>query len=104
MSVGPRLLLQDDPGDAVYRAPNSVPGQAGSIFLGLVLKDQLRLELMGARGDNRFPFLEARLDDDSPTRLTAGLNGAEDERTVISRRNACGGSRDEHPCLALDID
>src|SRR5271157_1089555 len=60
------------------------------LFLGLVLKDELRLELVGAAGDHDIALLQARLDDDAVAGVAASLNGQERERVLVRRGRPAG--------------
>src|SRR5208337_1545499 len=75
-----------------------------SIFLGLILKDELRLELIGAAGDHDIALLQSRLDDDAVAGVAAGLDGQERERTLVRRGRPAGLGGNKDPALALDLD
>src|SRR5208337_4094204 len=89
-----------------FRIPHSefrIP-HTGSIFLGLVLKDELRLELVGAAGNHDIALLQSRLDDDAVAGVAASLDGQERERVLVRRGRTAGLGGNKDPALALDLD
>src|SRR4051812_35421633 len=96
------LSMADLPSDLLIYPRRPQPD--GSLFLGLVLKDQLGLELVGAPRDDEFSLLQPGLDDDPIPRVAADVEGAERERMVIGSPVVAALQRDERSGLALDLD
>src|SRR5271166_4685576 len=75
-----------------------------SVFLGLVLKDDLRLEQVGAGGDDHIALLEARLDHHAVARLAPHRNWPKREGMMVGCACCARFLRHEDAAFALDLD